>query len=129
MVYDAGSKIDLVFLAFAVAVVSVTLTRSHLTKALRMKYLYAPYMLGELINCPYCMAHWVSLGFSIWLGGGFQTVLVNALVMCGVAAIVIGLMLKLWLWTETEIEELREVLREAQTVLESTNDRTQDKAA
>lgn len=128
MVYDAGSRIDLILLSFAVAVVSVTLTRSHLTKTWRLKYLHTPYMLGELINCPYCMAHWVALGFSLWLGGRWHIVLVNALVMCGLASLVIGFMLRLWLWTETEIEEMRGLLREAQTELEKHHG-TQDKAA
>jgi Protein of unknown function (DUF1360) len=114
---DAGSKIDLLMLSVGVAVITVTLTRSHLTKTLRHRFIDAPFMIGELINCPYCMAHWVSLGASMLLGGGMVTVLVNAAILTGLACGYIGVLMRLWFMQETELENLRELLLEAQAEL------------
>lgn len=52
--------IELVFLALAVASVTITLTRSTLFEPLRAWVDNRSELLGELIYCPYCTSHYIS---------------------------------------------------------------------
>lgn len=109
---------DTIFVAFAVAATSITLTRSQLTKHARREWVNAPLMLGELVSCPYCMAHWVALLFA-WLLNPptLMWYFVYALILVGISAVIIGVILRLWMMQESELEDQRELLREAKEAL------------
>jgi hypothetical protein len=101
-------------LAVASGTISLTLTASHLTKPLRHHWLDAPFMLGELINCPYCMAHWTSMLLVILSPAPS---ILSWLVVTGLSAIFIGVVQRLLLFRESENEDLRELLREARETI------------
>lgn len=104
---------DLVLLSVATGVVSLTLTYTPLTHPIRHKMIGWPLMLGELANCPYCMAHWIALGLSVWNGGNLVTILLNAAVITGGAALFCGILLRLFLFREGELQEMRGLLKAA----------------
>ena len=52
-------------LSLAIGVVSLTLTQAAIFEWLRDWIEDRSEFLGELFNCPYCMAHWVALGAMI----------------------------------------------------------------
>lgn len=110
---DIGWKIDLIFLAVAVGTVTLTLSRSQLTKGIRHRMIALPYMLGELINCPYCLAHWVAGVAALPISDGFMSWLVTTFVLTGLSVLFMGVVQKLWMMQETELENLRELLNEA----------------
>jgi len=102
--------IELGMLAVATGTISVAITNSHLTRSLRLRYLDAPYKLGELINCSFCMGFWIS-GVLCFLEYGT----LHAwpwLTIWGLGALWSGLLLKLYLFRESENEDLRETIRE-----------------
>lgn len=117
--FDASTIADMGVLSLATAAVSVTITRSSLTAPWSKRWRHIP-QFGELINCPYCMSHWVALGMSLMA----LTQLAPAAFMIAICAVIgaaclwIGLLQRLWLFQESEIEELRDLLREAQAALE-----------
>ena len=108
---DMGAElIELGMLAVATGTISVAITNSHLTRSLRMRHLDAPFMLGELINCSFCMGFWIS-GALCWLEYGS----LHAwpwLTVWGLGALWSGILLRLYLFRESENEELRELVRE-----------------
>ena len=57
-----NSLVTVVFLAMAVASVSMTLTKSKVFGTLRERIDERSEFFGELIHCPYCTSHYVSLG-------------------------------------------------------------------
>ena len=115
MAYAHGFLIEIGMLAVATGTISVAITNSHLTRSLRLRYLDAPYMLGELISCSFCMGFWIS-GALCWLEYGS----LHAwpwLVVWGLGAMWSGVLLRLYLFREAENDELREVLRECRQSL------------
>lgn len=104
---------DLLLLSLAAGTIAVTITHSPITRPIRQRMIGWPLMLGELANCPYCMAHWIALGLALYAGGSFGTIFLNAVVITGGAAIFSGIMLKVLIFREAELEEMRRLLAEA----------------
>ena len=92
----------------AVSAISLTLTRAKITDRLRGENI--PQTIRNLYRCPYCMCHWTAspLGFK---HGVFNPLYWFALV--GAAAIVMGVIQRLWLWQEARIHTLENDLDEA----------------
>ena len=59
------SIISFLLLGLCCATVSYTLTRGSIFADLRMWTIRKSYWLGKLVQCPYCMSHWVALGAMI----------------------------------------------------------------
>lgn len=82
----------------------------------------APFMLGELINCPYCMAHWIALVFAVFARAeSFLHYLVVVCVLVGLSAVIMGVVMRLWYSQESELENLRDLIREAKEHMEQDN--------
>lgn len=111
---------DLTLLSVACGVMSLTLTYTPLTAPIRHKMIGWPLMLGELANCPYCMAHWIALGLAVWIGGNLVTILFHAAIITGGGALFVGILLRLFLFREKENEDLRELIRQSRDVLRDT---------
>ena len=58
----------LLVLALATSAISVTVTRSGVFLGLRNFVADRSKWLGDLMHCPYCMSHWVSLVLMWWYG-------------------------------------------------------------
>lgn len=54
------SLIEILILALAVAVISLTVTKSTLFEKPRQWILERSAWIGKLVTCPYCTSHWVS---------------------------------------------------------------------
>lgn len=115
--------IDLCLLAIASGMMSLVITRSHLTKSLRHWLLDVRFlMIGELVNCPFCMAFWTSLPLTLVIdSGGLHFWPIHWLVITGLACLFMGVLLKLWLFREDELESMRELLREARDTIAVSN--------
>ncbi len=115
----------LCLMAVASGTIALMLTVSHLTQPLRLKYIDAPYMLGELINCPYCMAFWTGLPFvTAFHFEHLSGVITSYLVVVGLSHVFMGVVQRLFLFRESENEELRQKLREAREAIEDLLERS-----
>jgi len=101
-------------LGIGAALAALTLTRSTLTQKFRAKWVGRSWV-GEMINCPYCMAHWTGSIFSLdkhLSKPNFDAYLVDACIVTGMAVIFVGIMLKLWLYQEAELDRYRQLISE-----------------
>lgn len=113
MIASPSFLTDLILLSVASGTLALTLTCSHITKALRHRFIDAPFMIGELINCPYCMAHWTALPFVFTLDPlNVPIFIIEWLTITGLSSLFVGVLLKLFLFREGENEDLRETVRE-----------------
>ncbi len=104
-------------LGMGAALVALTLTRSTLTQKFRAKWI-GHGLLGEMINCPYCMAHWTGIIFS---SANFDAYIVDACIVTGIAVIFVGIMLKLWLYQEAELDRYRQLISEMTSKLKEVS--------
>lgn len=93
---------QLVFLAFGVSMVSVTITKTKIFEPFRDWLNYRTDWLYELFSCPYCLSVWVSMGtvaiFRPFVLSDFHVSLnypASVFAMVSVAAIVTGIKVKL----------------------------------
>jgi len=56
-----GDYLDALAISLAVATASMTLTKAKIFDSLRQGVAHRSPWLGELIHCPYCASHWISL--------------------------------------------------------------------
>lgn len=110
---------DLIGLSLCVGLASITLTRTQLTKRFRHAIIDWPFMLGDLASCPYCLAHWLGFmsAFLLQPSLGISYV-INAGVIIALACLYIGVVMRLWYSQETELEDMRDLLKEAMSELE-----------
>ena len=108
---------DLILMAIASGTLALVITRSSLTKSMRHSMIGAPLKLDELFNCPWCMGFWTALPAAIASGGAVGAILVNWLIITGLSGLYMGFMMKLWLFREDELEDMRELLRETRDAL------------
>lgn len=91
---------DLVVLSLATATISVTVTQSILFKPIRDRVSTHWTWGGDLIHCSYCLGHWVACVLvtisSISQGMGLVTGLVSWLAVTAIAAMVSGLIERLY---------------------------------
>lgn len=52
--------LEMIFIALATASISMTITKSNITKKLRELISKGGSWAEELIHCPYCLCHWVA---------------------------------------------------------------------
>lgn len=99
----------------AVSAFSLTVTRSKLLKPLREA---TGGWKREFLRCPYCVSHWFAGAITIvnrqssignwavyWMG------------MVAASAVISGVIIRLFLWNESHIEELESQLEEAASLL------------
>lgn len=107
---------DLLLLGVACGSVALTLTRKGITAPIRAALVRWP-MVHEVASCPYCMAHWVGFAAALTLGGSWLGYVLNAFIIIGIATAFQGLVQRLWLMQEAEIERLRDLLTQAHVAL------------
>jgi len=57
---------DFIITSLAIAAVSITITKSSIFKECRESIFLAP--IKKLLNCPYCLSHWLVLPFAFKFG-------------------------------------------------------------
>jgi len=53
--------LEMIFIALATASISMTITKSNITKKLRALISKCGLRAEELIHCPYCLSHWLAV--------------------------------------------------------------------
>lgn len=106
-----GSKTDLLCLGVAAGLLALTATRAHVTAPLRAAT--AGSKLGDLLACPYCVAHWTGLLAALTVYDDLVSYIAQSLFIIGTAVLFQGVVQRLWLMQETEIENLKGLLAEA----------------
>jgi Protein of unknown function (DUF1360) len=75
----------IILLALAVSSISVTISKSNLFEPIRERLNNWSDFLGELIYCPYCLSHWLSiLGVLVFIPGPIIT---SIIIMASVVAL------------------------------------------
>lgn len=102
----------------AIAAVSLTLSRTHITHHARDWTLERWPLLGQLFACPYCLSHWFALVLApaVDMTLASNTVvnyLVTVFALIGVAAVWAGGIMQLMLHQESEMEHMRRLLVQA----------------
>jgi hypothetical protein len=54
--------LEMIFIALAVASISMTITKSNIMEKLRVLISKGGSWMKELIHCPYCLCHWLTAG-------------------------------------------------------------------
>jgi hypothetical protein len=99
--------------AFAVAALSITIARSSFTNWLRDILDKRIPIIGKLLSCPYCVSHWVAFGISFWMFyPEWPLLLFATFALVGASALIIGVIMRLFLSHEDEIEHLRRIIRD-----------------
>ena len=60
-----STVLGLVYLALAVSVASITITKAKVSAPLRAWLKRHSSFLGELTSCPYCFSHWLAFGVAL----------------------------------------------------------------
>ena len=94
--------INLLIAASVTATITLTISRAKIFSFLRLLFKkYAPF-LYELVNCPYCLAHWVALFVATiihfkspaFLSMGNFNILLSALALVPPACVIMAIMHK-----------------------------------
>lgn len=103
---------EFIVLAMAVAAMSLTLAKAKVTSRLRGWLLTKVPWLGEMVQCIYCVSHWIAFGVALvvmplqpypdWLN-----LLITTFSLVGLAAIINGAAIKLLHWDQQELNDLR----------------------
>ena len=108
---------DLCVVGIGCGLGSLTLTRSTLTRSIRAALMRWP-VIGDLASCPYCLAHWAGALGALTLGPNTLTgYLINALAVTAIAVLFQGVVQKLWLMQENELDRMRGLLADAAKAL------------
>jgi hypothetical protein len=99
----------LLIASFGVSGMSLFLTKSQILKALRDWIDWEPF------RCFYCMSHWVAWLTAYWLYRSIPIATALMFVLVAMSTIISGGILRLVLWQEQELHELRELLKEVNT--------------
>jgi len=117
--------VDLFTYAFAVASISLTVTRSKIFERPRVRIQEKFKWVGELISCPYCFSHWVSLILVIMYRPSFLPhvwmpldITITAFIIVGMGAIIIGVVSRI-LFRDPTQEEIITKMRSAIKILKS----------
>lgn len=94
---------EIFVLALAVGAISLTLTKAQIFEWLRNLVGRISTWLGELFDCPYCMAHWVALGtmflykpILIASGHGWLDLFVSYFALVALGSLVAGAIYRLF---------------------------------
>ena len=91
-----------ILLGLAVGTVSYTITKGSIFGPLRVWVIERSYWLGKLMQCPYCMSHWVAiaamLAFHPRMIGGHVVAdyIATGFALTGLSALVAGSIFKLF---------------------------------
>ena len=126
-----ANPILLIILSFAVSAISLTLARSKVFESLRRFTLAQNRWMGELISCPYCLSHWISIllvivyrpetSLHVWMP---LDIVVSAFVIVGFGSLIIGAVSRILFRDPTQeetIHHLREALKEVRTKIQRNN--------
>lgn len=100
---------DFALYALAVSAGSITVTRTKITIPIRDWCLGHIPILGQLLECPWCISHWLAGMVVLTLPWtGLTSFVVWTFAIVGAAGLVSGVILTLFLKPENEIRRLAE---------------------
>jgi hypothetical protein len=105
--------LTLLALGVAAGAISFTITKTHITEPIRTHLKLRQWdTLHYLFSCPYCMAHWVSLGLVILAGPGVLHWAIETMALVGLSGFVSGGLMRAFYIQEQENAELQRQLDE-----------------
>lgn len=121
--------------ALAVSAVSITINRGSVTRGLRdwlkqqRKVGKKPNVLAQLVNCPYCLAHWGAVAVAWRIAPIYRDVplswfdyVVQAGAIVGLSALFIGAAYTLLHWDEIELDQARQENAKLSDELDQANE-------
>jgi len=110
--------ISLLLLSLATASISITISKSKITLSFRNWLSSKNPWLGDFINCPYCISHWISAILVLFSSLPLNPI-ISIFAIISISTIIEGLMFKLFFDQESEIERLRSSLNSAYLTIKS----------
>jgi FlaA1/EpsC-like NDP-sugar epimerase len=133
--------LSIAFLALAVSVISLTITKSKVFSGIREKIVQKSERVGSVVICPYCLSHWISFllvavyrPMTVSSGMLIIDLVVSALVIVALATVASWVVYKSYKGLRSdepeegcveligENEQLRSVLRQAKEKLAEQNE-------
>jgi hypothetical protein len=118
-----GALAQLGVFSLAIGGLSTTIAKAHVTKPLRDWCERRVKIIGEMLNCPYCVSHWISFLVVISAPISFGTdshvvdFLAQLFAQVSMAALVSASITRLMLWHEAELEQARKEAAELRGIL------------
>jgi len=104
-------NLDQVEVALAVSAISLTVTKASVLQPVRDGIKAGNALLGKLVSCPYCAAHWFAFSFSFFLPVvNLNSWFVSVFSILAMAAIFMGIAIKLLHIDQAYIEHLEELI-------------------
>ncbi len=88
---------ELLLNSLAVAVIVTTITRGAILKSFRD---YFPGFFNKLFNCPYCLAHWVSIPFGLGIAINAFDFIIITLSLIAISSLPTFLLIKYLRWLD-----------------------------
>jgi hypothetical protein len=117
--------LTLILLSFATAAISMTISKAKVTTPFRDWIKTKSVWIGKMLNCPYCVSHWVALGMVLYTPMPINPV-ISIFAIIALATVIEGLMFRLIFIQEAEIDDLREDLEKAQVVIRELVDSVEE---
>jgi hypothetical protein len=105
------TALQLAILGAATATCSLTLSKSSIFSPLRAWAGRSGFtLLRDLLDCPFCLAHWFAVAMVVW--AGLPVVAPHTLALISVAALLVGATSRLLFIPEHEKKVMKEILGE-----------------
>jgi hypothetical protein len=105
----------------------MTITKSKLFKPLREWMQQHNPIIGDLMGCFYCLSHWIAAGWMLILPIPFIPTrpiinfILSTFATVSLATIIVGLMFRLTMFQENEIQNLKDLLKSSRDVIALLN--------
>jgi hypothetical protein len=114
--------LTLAVLGLAVGGLSTTISKAHALDIPRAWIARHSKVLGELIHCPYCVSHWIAAAIVVAApakitGNAFVDYPAQGFSLVALGAFTVGMIMKLMLWDQAELEQAHRERDEAVATL------------
>jgi len=117
--------LTLIILSFATAAISMTVSKAKVSAPVRSWVASKSVWLGKMLDCPYCVSHWIALGLFLINPVPFNP-FISIFAIIALATIIEGTMLRLLFVQENQIDDLKEALADAHDVIKELIEATEE---
>lgn len=114
--------LTLAVLGLAVGAIATTISKAHIGDIPRAWVARQSKFLGELLACPYCVSHWIAAAIVVATpmritGNVFVDYPAQGFSLVALGAFTVGMIMKLMLWDQAELEQAHKERDEAVATL------------